>query len=165
MVIAKALLNKRHECVALDAFREWKALCVDSPVALKLDCGLSITYQMGLALQAWWVPCQAYQTLEGICRLWSVKWTSRDRRFIKCAPPYQIIQLIRTKWGWLCAECRCIVGLHPDIPLSRQYRAGAFASNVKGVAGQESATIRIQARLEHRLSQGSRWERVSRGGR
>jgi hypothetical protein len=78
MVVAKTLLNKGDERVALDTFREWKALCVDFPVALQLDSGFRIAYQIGLALQGWWVPCQAYLTLEGICRQWSVTWIATE---------------------------------------------------------------------------------------
>jgi hypothetical protein len=44
MVIAKTLLNKRDERVALDAFCEGQTLYIDSPISLKLDSGISIAY-------------------------------------------------------------------------------------------------------------------------
>ncbi len=37
-----------------------------------------------------------------------------------CAPPYEIVELIRIQWWRLSIESRGIVGLHADIPLKRQ---------------------------------------------
>ncbi len=42
MVIAKALLNKRDEGLALDTFAEGQTFCVNFPFALKLDSSLSV---------------------------------------------------------------------------------------------------------------------------
>ncbi len=42
MMIAKTLLNKGDERLALDAFCEGQAVCIDFPFALKLDSSLSI---------------------------------------------------------------------------------------------------------------------------
>jgi hypothetical protein len=75
----------------------------------------------------WIGRAAAYPILEDICKIWSA---SLDGEFNRCAPPYEIVELIRIQWGRLSIESRGIVGLHADIPHKRQL-AGVVRARIE----------------------------------